>query len=190
MSDLFMKKLILSETKYIRIDTIDKDVEIVVENLCDPDFMRNYSARARVPLSLIKLLTEINKHVFLENSVLIYDLNKIESNRQHYFLTGSRFFYKLVELNDNLIFSPMILNGYNRYTRDLWTNNSPSSIEFLPEFTIQEWAKLIDYVNLVSFTFNPRAQYRIFCDMIGPTDAELYWDHESDKYLMPSELEE
>lgn len=107
-----MKKLELSETKYIKIDTIEKNIQIF-EEICLPEFTEKAVSSAIVPLSLIKLLTELNKHVLLEGHVLFYD-TKRQSTRQYYTLLESREFSNLVELKGHILFSEMLLDGYDQ----------------------------------------------------------------------------
>lgn len=186
-----MKKLALSENKYIQIDTIGKDVQIFV------DFDMSYGkvqARTIVPLSLIKLLTEINKHIFLEDIVYIYYMRDISERRQ-YTLENVPLFSNLVEWNGYLLFSEMLLTGHDRHG-SIWKTDSLYFPQLKPRFTIEEWGKMYNYIKQIDFSFSPIHEYKIFTGLKPYTslvDQRIiftYWYHEENRYIAPEEIDE
>lgn len=184
--ELYMKKLPLSSSKFIKIDTIEEEVQIFTYY---PDL--HAILNATVPLSLIKLVTEMNKQVFLEHMVCIYKSGLIGRNRlQRYYLSASRSFHNLVVFKDEVLFSPMRLTGYNRLTGNLWRDEDGMDADLIhvPEFSPEEWMELVGYIHRVPFKYNPKEQYQIYCDML--VTGEIFWDHENECYIEPFKPEE
>lgn len=167
-----MKKIPISRTKYIKIDTIGKEVDIFIEYPC-------YKKKATFPLSLIKLLTEVDKHVLLENFVTFHDISKSSSTKQYYYMTGE--FENLILSNENVLFSPMQIGGNGIGVGDLWGNNSRTE-----DISIEEWDILLTYVEKIPFHYCPKNQYKISCS----SPISLYWDHENNSYFEPFKPED
>lgn len=182
--DLYLRKLELSESKYIKIDTIDKEV-IIFSNLNRSEYLGGHSLKAVLPLSLIKLLTEINKHIFIEAiSVYIYD-NKTNTE---YKIHRCHAFEDLIEFGEHLLFKQMILRGRNSEHENIWQNLWEGCTRIIPLFTAREWERLYEYIMQVDFPFNPRQHFTIYCGLTEH-DTALYWDHEGNRYFDPEQHE-